>query len=105
MNEKTDHMKYLKIYENKGYFLKDKEQPTIWTEIDQIEKNDILNLLNHAVDGEFEIEEYVEANIANKAHQIIYKHLTEKIINFLDNKDKFKDEAEGTYKDAFEKYQ
>lgn len=98
-------MKYLKIDENKGYFLKDKQQPTVWTEIDQIEKNDLLNLLHYAANEEFEIDEYVEANILNKAHQIIYKHLSEKITNFLDNKSRFTDDAENIYKDAFEKYQ
>ena len=41
-------MKYLKIEDNKVFFIKDKSQPSTWTEIDQIEKNDLLNLLNLA---------------------------------------------------------
>lgn len=98
-------MKYLKIEDNKGFFIKDNNQPTIWTEIDQIEKNDLLNLLNWATNEEFVIDIYEEEKIGNKAHQIIYKHLAEKFTNFLANKDRFKDEAEGMYKEAFEKYQ
>lgn len=97
-------MKYLKIENNKGYFIKNKEQPTDWTEIDQIEKNDLLYLLNHSIHDNFEFDEYVELNIANKAHQIIYKHLSEKITSFLVNKDRFKDEAESIYKETIEKY-
>jgi len=97
-------MKYLKIDDNKGFFIKDKEQPTIWTEIDQIEKNDLLYLLNHSTVEDFEFDEYVEANIGNKAHQIIYKHLSEKLQSFLATKDRFKDEAESIYKETLEKY-
>ena len=41
-------MKYLKIDNHKGYFIKDKNNPTDWTEIDQIEKDDLLNLLDIA---------------------------------------------------------
>jgi hypothetical protein len=98
-------MKYLKIEDNKVFFIKDKSQPSTWTEIDQIEKNDLLNLLNLATNEEFEIDVYDESKIGNKAHQIIYKHLAEKFTNFLANKDRFKDEADGLYKEAFDKYQ
>lgn len=105
MKEKTDHMKYLKINDNKGYFIKDKSQPEIWTEIDQIEKDDLLKLLDFAINEDFEIDPYEEIILGNKAHQIIYKHLSEKFTLFLSNKDRFKDEADNIYKDAIEKYQ
>lgn len=98
-------MKYLKIEDNKGFFIKDKNEPTSWTEIDQIEKDDLLNLLNLATNEEFDIDVYDESKIGNKAHQIIYKHLAEKFTNFLSNKDRFKDEADSLYKEAFDKYQ
>jgi hypothetical protein len=98
-------MKYLKIEDNKSFFLKDKNQPTVWTEIDQIEKDDLLKLLDYAVSEDFELDAYEESLIANKAHQIIYKHLAEKFTSFLSNKDRFKDEAGSVYKDAIEKYQ
>ena len=98
-------MKYLKIEENKGYFIKDKGQPDQWTEIDKIEKDDLLKLLDYATTEDFEFDQYNEAILGNKAHQIIYKHLAEKFTIFLSNKDRFKDEAENIYKDAIEKYQ
>jgi len=98
-------MKYLKISENKGHFLKDKNQPENWTEIDQIEKDDLLKLLDIASNEVFEFDLYDEDIIGNKAHQIIYKHLSEKFTTFIANKDRFKDEADNIYKDAIEKYQ
>lgn len=96
-------MKYLKIEDNKGYFLKEKG-PTTWIEIDQIEKDDLLKLLEYAISDDFELDEYEEIKLGNKAHQIIYKHLSEKFTSFLLNKDRFKDEAENLYKEAIEKY-
>lgn len=98
-------MKYLKIEDNKGYFIKDKTQPAVWTEIDQIEKDDLLKLLDNATNDDFELDLYDENLLGNKAHQIIYKHLSEKFTMFLTNKDRFKDEADSIYKDAIEKYQ
>jgi hypothetical protein len=106
MNEKIEHMKYLKIEDNKAFFIKVKSQPSAWTEIDQIEKEDLLKLLDYATNEEnFDIDAYDESSLANKAHQIIYKHLSEKFTSFLTNKDRFKDEADSLYKDAIEKYQ
>src|SRR5690606_38433285 len=98
-------MKYLKIENHKGYFIKDKNNPTVWTEIDQIEKDDLLNLLDIATNEEFELDTYDEANLGNKAHQIIYKHIAEKFTTFLNNKSRFKDEADNLFKAAIEKYQ
>lgn len=98
-------MKYLKIENHKGYFIKDKNKPTDWAEIDQIEKDDLLNLLDIATKEEFELDSYDEANLGNKAHQIIYKHIAEKFTTFLSNKSRFKDEADNLFKAALEKYQ
>jgi len=98
-------MKFLKIENNKGYYIKDKATPTEFTEIDKIEKNDLMNLLNYAIEEEFEMDPYVVEKIQHKAHQIIYKHLFGKFQTLLHNKDRFKDESEIIYKEALEKYQ
>jgi hypothetical protein len=98
-------MKYLKIEDNKGYFVKDKNQNDNWTEIDQIEKDDLLKLLDYATNEEFELDTYDESLLGNKAHQIIYKHLSEKFTSFLLNKERFNDEVENIYREALEKYQ
>lgn len=97
-------MKYLKIENNKGYYIKESASPTNWIEIDQIEKEDLLKLLDLATNADFELDVYDENLLGNKAHQIIYKHIAEKFKTFLSNKDKFKDEAENLFKTALEKY-
>lgn len=98
-------MKFLKIEDNKGFFLKDKTNPTEWTEIDQIEKNELMKLLDYAIEDDFEMDAYEEVVIQHKAHQIIYKHLYEKFSTFLLSKNRFKDESELIYKEGLEKYQ
>jgi len=98
-------MKYLKIENHKGYFIKDKNNPAVWTEIDQIEKDELLNLLDIATHEDFELDAYDEAKLGNKAHQIIYRHIAEKFTTFLNNKSRFKDEADNLFKSAVEKYQ
>jgi len=97
-------MIYLKIEDNRGFFLKDKESPEDWTELDKIEKEDLMKLLDYATEEEFEMDEYKEEVLGNKAHQIIYKNLYEKFNNFLSNKNRFKDETDNVFKEAIEKY-
>jgi len=98
-------MKYLKIEDNKAFFRKDKTQPENWNEIDKIEKEDLMKLLDFATEDDFEMDVYNEDILANKAHQIIYKSIYEKLNIFLTNKDRFKDQTENVYKEALEKYQ
>jgi len=98
-------MKYLKIEDNKAFFIKDKAQPENWNEIDKIEKEDLMNLIDFATEDDFEMDVYNEDILANKAHQIIYKSIYEKLNIFLTNKDRFKDQTENVYKEALEKYQ
>jgi hypothetical protein len=98
-------MKYLKIEDNKGYFLKTKEDSTTeWLEIDKIAKDDLLFLLNQATSDTFEMDVYSEETMANKAHQIIYKNIHEKFLSLESLKSKFKDESESLYKEALDKY-
>jgi hypothetical protein len=97
-------MKYLKIEDNKGYFLREKEGITEWELIDQITKDDLFYLLNKAIDDDYEMDEYDEETLANKAHQIIYKNIHEKFLDLILNKYRFKDESEALYKGAVEKY-
>lgn len=93
-------MKILEVKNGKGYFLKGEET----VELDQIGKEDLLNLLDIAIATEFEMDEYDVEKLHNKAHQIIYKHLYQKFEELKQNKHRFKDESERAYKDAIEKY-
>ena len=94
-------MKYFKIEENKVYFLKDSKT---WTAIDQIDKADLLNLLDCALEDGFEMDEFEKEKIANPAHQIIYKNIFERFAEIVKNRSRFKDESQSLYRDAIEKY-
>ena len=95
-------MKYLKINDSKGYYSIDSEN---WIEIDKINKENIIILLDRAIETDFEMDEYDANKISNKAHQIIYKNIYAKFSELLENKNRFKDESEQLYKNAIEKYQ
>lgn len=97
-------MNYLKVSDNKGYFLKMNDDITDWVLIDKIGKDDLFYLLNQAVSEDFEMDEYSEETLSNKSHYIIYKNLHEKFKDLLQNKTRFKDESESLYKGALEKY-
>ncbi|MBB1646798.1 hypothetical protein [Sphingobacterium sp. UME9] len=98
-------MKHLKINDNKGFFLRKTvgEEPE-WILIDQIGKDDLIQLLNSAITEDFIMDEYNEDILQNKAHQIIYKNINEKFKELIANKTRFKDESENLYRDALEKY-
>lgn len=103
--EKIQHMTYLKIEDNKGFFLRVAEGlDPAWHQIDTITKEDLYFLLKKAVTEEFEMDEFKEEILSNKSHQIIYKSLNEKFVDLVANKTRFKDESENLYKAALEKY-
>jgi hypothetical protein len=95
-------MKYFKIENKKVLFSVDTEN---WFQIDEITKDYLMQLLELAINSDFEMDEYEESLIANPAHQIIYKNIHEKFEELLNNKKRFKDESDSKYKEAFEKYQ
>jgi hypothetical protein len=94
-------MKCLKIENNKGYF---QTEESNWQEIDSIGKEDLMILLDKAIDSDFEMDEFEADKVQHKAHQIIYRNLYEKFSELLKNKNRFKDESEQLYKSAIEKY-
>ena len=98
-------MKHLKINDNKGFFLRktDGKEPE-WIIIDQIGKDDLIQLLNSAITEDFIMDEYNEDILQNKAHRIIYKNINEKFKELITNKTRFKDESESLYREALEKY-
>jgi len=97
-------MKYLKIENNKGHFRLDSNENS-WIELDKINKDNLLALLKLAGSfDEFEMDEYQDELLQNPAHNIIYKNIFLKFNDFIQNKTRFKDSVESTYKVALEKY-
>ena len=97
---RTDMGKYLKIENNKGYYL----DGSTYQEIDKINKKGILALLKAAETDGFEFDPYDEGLLGNKAHQIIYENLATKFDEFLSDKEQFKREVESLYREAIGKY-
>lgn len=93
-------MKYLEIKNNKGYYWNDKTM----VEIDQINKDDLLKLLDKAGEEAFEIDKFDEKQLQNKAHQIIYKSIYSKLKEFLDDKQRFTREVDELYAKAIGEY-
>lgn len=93
-------MKILEIKDNKGFFFNNGE----WHQIDEINKDDLVFLLNSTLASSTDMDEYAEEQIGNQAHQIIYKSIYEKLITLKNNKDKFRDESDRLYQEAIEKY-
>lgn len=94
-------MKFLKIEDNRGFFAVDGKT---WNPIDQINKDQLLELMDRALSDGFEMDEFVKEKISNQAHQIIYKNIYEKFVELGKNKNRFKDDSEAIYKEAIEKY-
>lgn len=75
-----------------------------WKSIEDIQKVDIASMLDLCIDYDVELEEYDETLIKNPVQKIIYENIYNKFKTFIDEKDNFKDEVDGLYKDALEKY-
>ena len=94
-------MKLLKIEDNHGYFLDDKNEFIL---VDKITKEDLLRLVDLTLSEEVEYDEYDHEAIKNPAHQILYKSIYEKLRGLKDRKEEFTDESERLYLQEYEKY-
>jgi hypothetical protein len=92
---------YLKIDDNKGYFLK---EDNTYEDIDKIGKDDLMRLIDLAVSVDFQMDEFDEEQMRNPAHRIIYKTLYFKFQKLVENKDRFIDESSNLFKEAYQKY-
>lgn len=96
-------MKCLRINNDKGEFSLD---GTTFKAIDEIKKEDILTLIDIALDPaqELEMDEYDSDLLKNPAHQVIYSSLHEKFNELQLNKEQFIEEANERYQEAYDKY-
>lgn len=94
-------MKYLEIKDEKAFFRQGEEM----VEIDKIMKDDLLDIINHAHEDDFEMDQFNEIELPNKAHQIIYENLYNKLVEFLQNKEQFIEQANKLYSEAVQEYE
>ncbi len=95
-------MKVLKIEDGGGYFY----HPDIddWKPIDEIDKEELMILLNLYLEKDVEIDVYEENHINNQAQKIIYKSISEKFLSLNENRSRFSDESERKYLEAIQEY-
>ncbi|WP_335989178.1 hypothetical protein [Pseudoalteromonas sp. CH_XMU1449-3] len=75
-----------------------------WRNIDEINKNDISDMLNLCIKEDVSLENIDCSQIKNPAQKIIFTNIYNKFKEFIDDKVNFKDQIEGLYKEAMEKY-
>ena len=94
-------MKLLKIEKSQGYFLykNDKYRP-----LDKIAKEDLLNLVDLALQDDATYDEFDEDAIKNQAHQIIYRSIYAKLSALSEDKEEFLDESKRLFLTEYEKY-
>lgn len=96
-------MKILKIKGGKGFFRCGISCK--WKPVDQIDKDDLMRLLDIFVKKDVSMDPFDETLIKNQAQQIIYKSIFEKFNFLMGNKSRFKDESERTYLNELQRYQ
>lgn len=95
-------MKHLKVESGKGQFSID---GSAWIDLDKFGKDDLLKLVDLALQDGFEMEPYDKEKIPQPAHEIIYRNLFTKLNELAGKKDRFKDESQQQFREALLKYQ
>lgn len=96
-------MKYLLIEKGQAFYRIDENAAK--KSIDQITKEDLLNLIELCLEDEnFEMDEPTSTNLQHSAHLIIYKNIHAKLSDVRLKRVSFEDEMSVLYKSAIDKY-
>ena len=96
-------MKILKIENNKGLFYSFSAKN--YLEINAINKEALLNLVDYILkQSDSEIDAYVEGKIQNNVQDIVYKDISEKLIQLVNEKDSIISNIKNQYASSIEKY-
>ena len=97
-------MKFLTIDNGQAMYTIDPTVPAS-VKIDQISKEDLFRLIELCItDDSFEMDPYNEGLLQNKAHQIIYKNIYQKLEDLKKQRVRFSDEKTVLYRAAINKY-
>ena len=95
-------MKLLKIENSGGSFRNSAGQ---YVSVDKIGKQELMQLVHWTLhEQEVEFDEYDEKVLQNKAHQVIFKSLFQKLRGLRMRKDQFIDESARLYLEDYQKY-
>ena len=96
-------MKILKIENNKGLFYSFSAKN--YLEINAINKEALLNLVDYILkQSDSEIDAYAEGKIQNNVQDIVYKDISEKLIQLINEKDPIISNIKNQYASSIEKY-
>jgi len=95
-------MKILRIDGGCGYFLANSSSE--WRKIDEIDKGELLHLLNRFLEEDVEMDAPDGVNLQNEVHKIVYSHIFQKLSALTESKSSFKDDSERLYFDEINKY-
>lgn len=97
-------MKYLLINNGKAFY-KTSETASSDSPIDEITKDDLLKLVDLCLSlDDFEMDPYDESTLHNKAHQIIYRNIYNKLFDVRNKRVAFSDEKTTLYRKAIDDY-
>ena len=96
-------MKIFKIENGTAQFWSVKQQKNL--PIDQIDKAELLSLLEFFLENDAEMDKIDGENLQNQAQLIIYRSIFEKFEVLARNKSKFRDESDRLYLEELQKYQ
>lgn len=97
-------MKFLTIDNGQAMYTIDPTVPAS-VKIDQISKEDLFRLIELCITNDsFEMDPYNEVLLQNKAHQIIYKNIYQKLEDLKKQRVRFSDEKTVLYRTAINKY-
>lgn len=94
-------MKLLEICDGVGSFL---SEHAGFVTIEKITKEDLLRLAGLALEDEVQFDQYEEGMIGNKAQQIIYKNVFERLSDLAGRRSAFRDESRRLFLTEYEKY-
>lgn len=96
-------MKYLTIDNSQGFYRVAGSMSDM-KPIDQITKEELLNLLEACFGDDFEMDPYDVSKLKNAAHQIIYKNIYQKLDGIRNQRERFIDEKTALYTKAIADY-
>ena len=93
-------MKLLKIEDSNGEFFSIRDNG--FKPLDKLNKEELLQLVETTLENEdVEFDPYDEQDLRNKAHQIIYKSVYEKLTDLADRRIEFNENAARLYSEAY----
>ncbi|RBP52714.1 hypothetical protein [Arenicella xantha] len=95
-------MQLLKIENNQGFFLDENDD---FLSVEKITKEHLLRLVDLTLTKDVTFDEFNEEALQNRAHQIVYKNIYEKLVELQGKRDDFTDESARLYLEDYNKYQ